>query len=131
MDLLTDQWSVEFHSGIPVYRQIINHIQGAIASGRLREGDQLPAIRALHQKLDVNPNTVAKAYRELELRSVIVVEHGSGCFVAPPPKMAPLTVKEKKVKMGELLARFTAEAKGHGIHPDEIIQFIKQKKSYG
>jgi GntR family transcriptional regulator len=130
MELLDETWAIEFHSGIPVYKQIINHIQAAIAAGRLKEGDQLPAIRALHQKLDVNPNTVAKAYRELALTGVIVAEHGSGSFVAPPQKKPVLSPKEKKAKVSELCARFVAEAKGHGITPEELARLLNPNQSH-
>ena len=79
MNRLEDSWALECLSGIPVYKQIIHHVQAAVANGRLGEGDQLPTIRALHEKLQVNPNTVAKAYRELQHLGVIAAEHGSGC----------------------------------------------------
>jgi GntR family transcriptional regulator len=130
MDLLDEPWAIEFHSGIPVYRQIVNHLQAAMATGRLKEGDQLPAIRALHQKLDVNPNTVAKAYRELALKGLISAQQGSGCFVAPQVRMPALSARQKKTKVNQLYDRLVAEAKGHGITPDELARLIKQNNSY-
>lgn len=130
MSLLAEPWTIEFHSGIPVYKQIVNHVQAAIAAGRLKEGDQLPAIRALHQKLDVNPNTVAKAYRELALTGAIAAQQGSGCYVAPAQKKPALSAKQKKAKVGELYARFVAEAKGHGIDPEELARLIGPKNSH-
>src|SRR5208283_880952 len=85
-----DQWQVEYNSGIPVYRQIINHVCAAVAAGAFKPGDQLPTIRALSERLNVNPNTVAKAYRELELKGIVVSERGSGSFIqAHPPAPAP------------------------------------------
>ena len=101
MTLLRDTWTLEFHSGIPVYKQIIHHVQAAVAAGRLTEGNQLPTIRALHEKLGVNPNTVAKAYRELQYLGVITVEHGTGCYIAPAPalKAPTLSSKQKKAKL--------------------------------
>ena len=98
MDLVSEPWTVEFHSGVPVYRQIMHRIQAAVVTGQLKEGDQLPTIRALHQKLEVNPNTVARAYRELTLAGVIEARQGSGCYVAPPAKVVALSAKEKKAR---------------------------------
>src|SRR6185503_13873688 len=116
MNLLEDTWALEFHSGIPVFKQIIHHVQTAVAAGRLAEGDQLPTIRSLHEKLNVNPNTVAKAYRELQHLGVISAEHGSGCFVAPAAeaKQEKLPARQKKAKLAALCARFAAEARSHG-----------------
>ena len=130
MDLLSQTWTIEFHSGIPVYKQIIHHIEITIAEGKLREGEQLPTIRALHEKLKVNPNTVAKAYRELEFKGTISTQRGSGCYVAPQLKARELSARDKKTKVNELCARFAAEAEGHGIRLQEIIHHINQKKSY-
>jgi GntR family transcriptional regulator len=130
MDLTTETWMIEFHSGIPVYKQIIHHVQAAVAEGRLREGDQLPTIRALHQKLDVNPNTVAKAYRELEHLGVISTERGSGCFVAPVAEPARRSADEKEAAVAQLCARFAAEARSHGISIEELVQHISQPQSH-
>jgi len=127
MNLLEDTWALEFHSGIPVYKQIIHHVQAAVAGGRLAEGDQLPTIRALHEKLDVNPNTVAKAYRELEHLGVISAEHGSGCFVAPIAKPADLPARERRNRLAELCARFSAEARSHGISLEELVAQLQRQ----
>jgi GntR family transcriptional regulator len=69
-------------SGVPVYLQLIEQVKHAIDIGALRPGDQLPAIRRVAEDLVVNPNTVAKAYRELEHEDVIELRQGSGAFVS-------------------------------------------------
>lgn len=127
MNLLEDTWALEFHSGIPVYKQIMHHVQTAVADGRLREGDQLPTIRALHLKLDVNPNTVAKAYRELQHLGIVAAEHGSGCYVAPAATAPDLPARQKKAKLVELCTRFAAEARSYGISFDEIVEHLKRQ----
>src|SRR5215469_12206584 len=72
---------LDLHSGVPVYRQIIDQVTGGIAAGALRRGDQLPTVRQLAVDLSVNPNTVIRAYRELEIRGVIETHQGTGTFV--------------------------------------------------
>ena len=76
-------------SGVPIYRQIQDLIRYGIASGKLRPGEQLPTVRALAVELSVNPNTVIKAYTELERQGVLTTEQGSGTFVAPAPAVTP------------------------------------------
>ncbi len=129
MDLGYDKWTLEFRSGIPVYKQIMHHVQAAVAEGRLREGDQLPTIRALHEKLNINPNTVAKAYRELQHLGVVAAEQGSGCFVAPAAATKPADVpaREKKARVRDLCARFIAEARSHGISFDELVEQLQRQ----
>jgi GntR family transcriptional regulator len=130
MELPVGTWKIEFHSGIPVYKQIIHQVQAAVSSGQLKEGDQLPTIRALHQQLNVNPNTVAKAYRELAHLGLISAEHGSGCFVTAPPAVPKLSARETREKASELSARFAAEARSQGIPLEQIIQQLSQRKSH-
>jgi GntR family transcriptional regulator len=130
MELPADTWKIEFHSGIPVYKQIIHQVQAAITNGHLKEGDQLPTIRSLHQQLDVNPNTVAKAYRELAHLGLISAEHGSGCFVTALPAAPKLSARETKAKATELSARFAAEARSQGIPLEQIIQQLSQHHSH-
>src|SRR6202008_3270730 len=69
-------------SGVPIYLQLMEQVKHAIETGALRPGDQLPGIRPLAEELVINPNTVAKAYRELEHEGVIELRHGAGAFVA-------------------------------------------------
>lgn len=69
-------------SGVPIYLQLMEQVKHAIETGALRPGDQLPGIRPLAQELVMNPNTVAKAYRELEHEGIIELRHGSGAYVA-------------------------------------------------
>ncbi|HUD45857.1 MAG TPA: GntR family transcriptional regulator [Candidatus Baltobacteraceae bacterium] len=124
-----DQWLVEYNSGIPVYRQIINQTRTAVAAGRFKPGDQLPTIRALSERLNVNPNTVAKAYRELELMGIIVSERGSGSFIqAQPPAPAP-DASEKKATLKNLYYRLLADAASSGLTESELLGFIKEKNS--
>ena len=124
-DNMLDQWQVEYHSGIPVYRQIINQACAAVAAGAFKPGDQLPTIRVLSERLKVNPNTVAKAYRELELKGIIVSERGSGSFIqAPPPAPAP---REKKATLKKLYHRLLAEAASSGLTERELLGFIRQQ----
>jgi GntR family transcriptional regulator len=125
--ILSDQWQVEYNSGIPVYRQIINQVCAAVAAGAFQPGDQLPTIRALSGRLNVNPNTVARAYRELELKEIIVSERGSGSFIqAQPPAPAP-AAREKKARLQGLYHRLLADAASSGLTESELLSFIKEK----
>lgn len=79
---------LNFRSGIPVYRQIVDQVKAAAAGGALRAGDPLPSVRALAEELRINRNTVAKAYAELESEGIIETRAGRGCFLraeAPSP----------------------------------------------
>jgi GntR family transcriptional regulator len=120
-----DSWQLEFQSGIPAYKQIIHHVQAAVASGTLAEGDQLPTIRALHQKLDINPNTVARAYRELQTLGVITAHQGSGCFVAPALKSSTMNAGAREAKIVEIAARMAAEARSHQIPLNLILERLQ------
>ena len=73
--------SIDVHSSVAVYLQIENHVQFAITAKRLSPGDQLPSVRELSERLEVNPNTVAKAYRDLEVMGLLFTRRGKGVFV--------------------------------------------------
>jgi GntR family transcriptional regulator len=124
---ILEQWQVEYDSGIPVYRQIINQASAAVAAGAFKPGDQLPTIRALSDQLNVNPNTVAKAYRELELKGVIVSERGSGSFIQAQPSAPAPRAKEKKARLKNLYQRLLADAASSGFTESELLTFIKEK----
>ncbi len=128
-DDVLEQWQVEYNSGIPVYRQIINQASAAVAAGVFKPGDRLPTIRALSERLNVNPNTVAKAYRELELKGIIVSERGSGSFVQAQPLTLAPGAKEKKTKLKDLYRRLLAEAASSGLTESELLSFIQEKST--
>ncbi len=74
------------HSGIPVYRQLMDQVQAALATGSLCVGDQLPTVRSVAVALTINPNTVLRAYREMEIRGLLETQQGSGTFIAQQEK---------------------------------------------
>jgi GntR family transcriptional regulator len=98
-----------------------------VAAGAFRPGDQLPTIRALHEQLKVNPNTVAKAYRELELNGIIVSERGSGSFVAEQAPAPAPGVREKKARLKNIYHRLLTEAASSGLSESELLSFIKER----
>jgi GntR family transcriptional regulator len=120
-------WTLEFHSGIPAYKQIIHHVEAAVAEGSLKEGDQLPTIRAVHEALGVNPNTVARAYRDLQAMGVIVSQQGSGCYVAPSAAPARVPDSERKAKIREIASRVAAEARSHRIPLSLILESLRNE----
>src|ERR1700744_422553 len=126
---LMKDWRIEFHSGIPVYKQIANRLTSAMTDGTLAVGDRLPTIRELNQALGVNPNTVAKAYRELALKGLIDGQRGFGSFVKLEDPVATLPEAQKKAKLKELYDRMLTEARSHGINEENLIAFINQKKT--
>ena len=122
-----NDWAIEFTSGIPVYRQIVNLLFLEIGRGGLREGDRLPTIKELAERFQVNPNTVAKAYRELDLKGVIEGRRGDGSFVSAVGPGRPLTQKQKAAKLDELVGRLVAEAKACGITEGELTRHIMER----
>jgi GntR family transcriptional regulator len=122
------KWFIDFSSGIPAYRQIINYIYTAIGDGVLQEGERLPTIKELTEQLNVNPNTITRAYRELDLKGVITRKRGTGSFISmsliEPPK---LTAKQTKTKLDELFGRMIAEAKDKGIMENQLMEYMQQR----
>ena len=110
------KWSIDFSSGVHVYKQIINNIYEAIGNGEFKEGDKLPTIKELAEQLKVNPNTIAKSYRELEIKGVIASKRGNGSFIsANQTNAVNLTNEEKESRLNNLFSRVIAEAKNEGI----------------
>ena len=125
-------WKIELHSGIPAYKQITNRLTAAMADGTLKHGDRLPTIREVNEHLGVNPNTVAKAYRDLALMGLIDGQRGAGSFVKmddPVNTLPALPEKLKDEKLKELYHRMLTEAQGHGLNEEEIINFIQHKRT--
>jgi len=116
---------IEYHSGIPVYRQIINAVTAAVAHGEIRAGDSLPTIRKLAGELEINPNTVAKAYRELELTGVVAGSGRNGTVVTADRKtLARPSKAEREQKLKEIYSRMVAEAKAHQISEEDLARMF-------
>ena len=92
---------INFASGVPIYLQLMEQIKHAVDTGAIRGGEQLPTIRKIAEELRMNPNTVARAYRELEREGVIDVRHGSGSYVVEPKKSS--TKRTELRRTGEVL----------------------------
>ncbi|HEV2330211.1 MAG TPA: GntR family transcriptional regulator [Verrucomicrobiae bacterium] len=125
---LLKNWKIEFHSGIPAYKQIANRLMAAMADGTLKHGDRLPTIRELHERLGVNPNTVAKAYQELTHKGLLDGQRGFGSFVKLDEAPNALPAAKKKAKLKELYQRMMAEARSYGLNEEQILTFIKQRE---
>lgn len=115
---------LDFHSGLPIYTQIVNQIQSQLANGVLKPGDQLPTVRALASELRVNFNTVARAYRIMDEVRIISTQQGRGTYITeiPPPEVS------EKLRHESLLAltqRFIAEAIRLGFSEREVSQMVR------
>ena len=104
--------------GVPIYLQLMEQVKHAIETGALRPGEQLPGIRPLAEELVINPNTVAKAYRELEHEGVIELRHGAGAFVSSNARAKELT---DKLRAGQtIVASAVEKLRARGLTDEEI-----------
>lgn len=117
---------IDMKSGVPFYRQIIEQVKFAIARGDLNPGDQLPTVRQLAVELQINPNTVIRAYRELEIEKTLETHQGSGTFVtAQRPEVDAL---ERKRMLDQILTDLLARASSYGLSLDEVLEGLRQRK---
>lgn len=118
------EFTLDPKSGIPFYKQIILQIEMAIADGRLCCGDQLPTVRGLAVDLQINPNTVARAYSELEIRGILLSQQGSGTFISD--KKIELSEIERERILAELTRTFITKVASYGFTLDEIISYLSE-----
>ena len=111
-------------SGVPFYRQIILQVEMAIADGRLKAGYKLPTVRGLAVDLEINPNTVARAYSELEIRGIVNTQQGTGTFISE--QKVQLTKSEREQILNRLLQSFLGSASRYGFTVSEIIGFLQR-----
>lgn len=113
------------NDGVPIYMQIVNQVKQLVASRRLVPGEELPPIRALAEQLVVNPNTVARAYLELERAGVVTKRHGSGTYVSEEP---PSLSRREKFKALALRAdSLLVEAEHFNFGLDEVISLLRER----
>jgi len=123
-------FSLDLATGVPAYRQVINQILGAVASGTLKGGDQLPTVRQLAVDLSINPNTVIRAYRELEIRNVLSTQQGIGTFITTEPVKRDEAMRQRQID--NLVSDVMARAGANGITGAELVvrlrEFISDQK---
>lgn len=120
---------LDAHSGVPVYRQLIDQVQGAMASGVLKSGDQLPTVRLVAVELAINPNTVMRAYREMEIRGILDTQQGTGTFIADRPAEPASDQRERQLT--QLVNEFISRAGAAGLTVNELIDALNQLNQGG
>jgi len=122
------EFILDLHTGVPVYRQLIDQVRGGIAFGSLAAGDQLPTVRQLAVDLAINPNTVMRAYRELELGGLLETHQGTGTFISnkkPEKKTA-----ERERQLSQMAGEFAARVGAAGFTLEELIDRMRELLSH-
>jgi GntR family transcriptional regulator len=111
--------------GVPIYLQIVNQVKYQVASGRLAPGEELPPIRVLAERLKINPNTVARAYRELEMAGVVEKRGTAGTYVSNA--VSPLARRERVRILTERIDALVAEARQLGVSLEEVQELVRKR----
>lgn len=119
------QIHINSNDGVPIYLQIVTQIKYLIAAGRLAPGEEIPPIRALAEQLVVNPNTVARAYLELERAGVVTKRHGSGTYVLDAS--SPLSRREKLKVLKQRADALIVEASHLEIELEEVVDLLRER----
>ena len=119
------QVRISDRDGVPVYVQLVSQIKYLVSSGRLAAGEQLPPVRKLAEQLVVNPNTVARAYRELESEGVVTCRRGAGVFVADG--VSPLARREQNRILAERVDVLVTEARQMKVDLDTLVAIVRRR----
>lgn len=119
------QFQCDTTSRVPIYRQLIEQVRSAVARGRIQPGDRLPSVRQLSRELVINPNTVARAYTELEREGTLVTQQGRGVFVAQP--RSDLTKRARQNQLEASLEQLLVEAVHLGFSAEELITLFHKR----
>jgi len=112
------------HSGVPVYRQLIDQVQGGMASGALSVGNQLPTVRQVAVDLAINPNTVMRAYREMEIRGILDTQQGTGTFISN--RQVEMGEDERRRLAAQLAGEFVSRAGAAGLTVRDLMEALKE-----
>lgn len=119
------QLHISTKDGVPIYVQIVNQVKYLVAAGRLAPGEEVPPIRVLAEQLVVNPNTVAKAYHELEREGLVTKRHGSGTYISD--NGSPLARRERMKILSQRIDALLAEARHMDVPLKEIIDLVRDR----
>ena len=117
---------IDSKSGVPFYRQIIEQVKCAIARGDLHPGSQIPTVRQLAVDLSINPNTVIRAYKEMEIEGLLETHQGSGTFVSD--KKIEIDDVERRRMLDQIITEMLARASSYGFSLDEVLAGLQQRK---
>ena len=120
---------LDLHSGVPVYRQIIDQVLGWMATGAVQPGDQLPTVRQVAVDLAINPNTVQRAYREMEIRGVLETQQGTGTFISQ--QKVKRDDVERRRQLAQLASDVVARAGAAGFTVEELLEQIHDLNTEG
>jgi GntR family transcriptional regulator len=123
------RFRLDMQSGVPLYRQLIDQVQAAIAGGLLVPGDQLPTVRQVAVDLEINPNTVMRAYREMEIRGILDTQQGTGTFVAQ--QIIDRDALEHSRGLEQLVEEFAARAGAGGFKLEELMTALADRVAEG
>jgi len=121
------QFHISPNDGVPIYLQIVNQIKYLVAAGRLAAGDEIPPIRVLAGQLLVNPNTIARAYLELERAGVVSKRHGSGTYISAVG--SPLARRERVRILSQRADALLVEAQQMNVDPEEVIKLLRERQA--
>jgi GntR family transcriptional regulator len=121
------RFKLDPHSGVPVYRQLIDQVQGGLAAATLAGGNQLPTVRQVAVELAINPNTVLRAYRELEIRGVLDSQQGTGTFIAE--RKAKPDDAERERRLEQLVGEFVARAGAGGFTVKDLVSRLTEQET--
>ncbi|MEO8657939.1 MAG: GntR family transcriptional regulator [Bryobacteraceae bacterium] len=118
------QFQLDLGTGVPAYRQVIDQVMLGISTGTLKPGDQLPTVRQLAVDLSINPNTVVRAYRELEIRGVLCTQQGIGTFINRTQVRPDEALRQKR--LSQIVGEFVAKASHDGFSLEELIERLRE-----
>src|SRR3954470_18914295 len=118
------EFGLDLHSGVPVYRQIIDQVLGGMAAGTLAGGDQLPTVRQVAVDLAINPNTVVRAYRELEIRGVLETQQGTGTFISN--QKVQRNEVERRRQLNQIVSEFVSRAGASGFTVEDLMEQLHE-----
>jgi GntR family transcriptional regulator len=119
------QLHISTNDGVPIYLQIVNQVKYLVAAGRLAAGEEIPPIRVLAEQLVINPNTVARAYHELEREGIVTKRHGAGTYVSD--NGSPLARRERMKILTQRIDALMAESRHLDVSVEEVIDLIRDR----
>jgi GntR family transcriptional regulator len=119
------EFKLDPRSGVPYYRQIIDQIRYGISAGQLKVGEQLPTVRALSVELSVNPNTISKAYRELEIKNVLETQQGTGTFIGAAEVRIP--EEERRARLKGICDELLTIAGSYGFGVEDVVTELQRR----